>query len=126
MKNIWISLVVFTVMIFTMVISINYLNKTCNEFEKSADKLEILLNDDKWKEAYALSNKVYYRWEKQSTIIPIFINHAEVDLVNNEVMKLTQYVKCKSKDEALASNHAIKFYLNNIRTLQEVNIQNIF
>ncbi|OPJ60111.1 DUF4363 family protein [Clostridium oryzae] len=126
MKNIWISFVVFAVMLFLMTISINYLNTTCAKFQKSADTLELLLNQDRWKEAYDLSNNIYDRWEKQSTIIPVFVNHAEVDSVNNEVMKLTQYVKFKSKDEALASTHAIKFYLKSINALQQINIQNIF
>lgn len=126
MKNVFISLCIFVVIIIAMSFSIRYLNTTCSKLETNADKLEDLLNDEKWDEAYTLSNDLYDQWEKQYTIMPIFINHSEIDNLNNEIMKLTQYVKCKNKEESLASDHAIKFYLDSLKSLQKITIQNIF
>ncbi|MDP4089407.1 MAG: DUF4363 family protein [Bacillota bacterium] len=126
MKNAWISIGIFIVMLGGMFYSLNYLNKSCEKIENDSARLETLLNDEKWKEAYDLSNKLYYDWEEKAQIMPVFVNHMEIDALNNEILKLTQYVKTKSKDEALASAHSVKFYVKNIQSLQKVNIQNIF
>jgi hypothetical protein len=126
MRNVWISFGIFLVMIVGIYISLNYLNSTCAKFENDSSKLETLINDGKWDDADKLSNELFYEWEDKSKTLSIFINHMEIDAMNNEMLKLTQYVKCKSKDEALASNHAVKFYSKNITSLQKINIQNIF
>lgn len=126
MKNAWISLGVLVVMLGAMFFSIGYLNKSCAKIEKDSAKLEQLLNDEKWKDAYELSNKLYFDWEEKAQIMPVFVNHAEIDTLNNEILKLTQYVKTQCKEEALASAHSVKFYVKNIKSLQKVNIQNIF
>lgn len=126
MKNVIISICVFVIVIIAMVFSIRYLNTACSKLEVSVNKLELLLNEEKWAEADTLSNDLYDQWEKQYSIMPIFINHSEIDIMNNEILKLTQYVKCKNKEESLASDHAIKFYLDSLKSIQKVTIQNIF
>jgi hypothetical protein len=126
MRNVIISFVIFIGMVIIMAFSLNYLNKVCTEMEKASDKLEVLINNKDWDKAYDDSKKLLEEWDKYSRIIPIFANHSELDTLNNEMLRLTQYVKCKTQNEALASLHVIKFYLNNTKELQEFNIQNIF
>ncbi len=126
MKNIRISLGIFTLMIIAMFLSLDYLDKVCTIVENNSAELETLINEEKWLEADKLSNQLYYSWIKEAKVMSIFVNHAEIDMMNNEILKLTQYVKCKSKDEALASSHVIKFYSKSIVDLQKVNISNIF
>jgi hypothetical protein len=126
LKNIWISLGIFTLMIIAMFLSLDYLDKVCTLVENNSAELETLINEEKWLEADKLSNQLYYSWIKEAKVMSIFVNHAEIDMMNNEILKLTQYVKCKSKDEALASSHVIKFYSKSIVDLQKVNISNIF
>jgi hypothetical protein len=112
-------------MITTIFISVNYLNKTCEKMEANSNTLEDLINAEQWEEADALSNETLNQWKKYALIIPIFANHSELDTLNVEMLRLTQYTKCESKDEALASTHVIKFFLNNVKELQKVNLQNI-
>jgi hypothetical protein len=125
MKNAIISFIIFIIMITTMFISVKYLNKTCEQMEANSNTLEDLINAEQWEEADELSNKTLSQWKKYALIIPIFANHSELDTLNVEMLKLTQYTKCQSKDEALASTHVIKFFLNNVKELQKVNLQNI-
>jgi hypothetical protein len=113
-------------MVFAMGISVKYLNKVCSKMEDSSNVLEELINAEQWEEAYNLSSKTLDQWKKYSLIIPIFANHSELDTLNNEMLRLTQYTKCQSKEDALASVHVIKFFLDNVKELQKVNIQNIF
>lgn len=126
MKNSIISLIIFILMLSTMFYSVNYLNKVCTKIEKTSNQLEEMLNQEQWEEAYQVSKDMLEEWKKYHTIIPIFANHAELDNLNNEMLKLTQYIKCKNKDESLASTHVIKFFLESLIELQKVNLQNIF
>lgn len=113
-------------MVIVMAFSLYYLNSVCTKMEKSCNKLEDLINNKDWERAYDDSNKLLEEWEKYSRIIPIFANHAELDTLNNEMLRLTQYAKYKNPEESLASLHVIKFYLDNTIKLQKINIQNIF
>ena len=126
MKNVWFSIVMFSLMLIGIYFSLGYLDRACSKFENDSAKLETLINEEKWDEADKLSNQIFYEWETKSKVMSIFVNHLEIDSMNNEILKLTQYVKCKSKDESLASNHAVKFFTRNIISLQKINLQNIF
>ena len=125
MKNAAISFVIFTILVTTIFISVNYLNKTCEKIEANSNTLEDLINAEQWEEADDLSNQTLIQWKKYALIIPIFANHSELDTLNVEMLRLTQYTKCQSKDDALASTHVIKFFLNNVKELQKVTLQNI-
>lgn len=125
MKNVIISFVVFLAMVGTMIYSLGYLNKVCNDIAHKSDNLEEEISGDSWDKAMDTVNTLQKEWERQSKIIPLFVNHAEVDLLNNELLKLTQYVKCKNRDESLASTHVVKFYIDNIKSLQKVTIENL-
>ncbi len=125
MKNVIISFSIFVIMIIGMFFSLRYVNKICLELTETCDKLEVTITSEDWKKSYDDSLELLNDLKKESRIISMFINHQEIDHMTNELFKFTQYVKEKSKDEALASLHAIKFYIENIQEIQNVNIQNI-
>lgn len=126
MRNVVISFSIFIVMLGVMLFSLNYLNNVCTKFRDESNKLEELIKNSQWEEAAESANDMLDRWKRQSTIIPMFINHTEVDNLTNELLKLTQYVECKTADESLASTHVVKFWLDNIRALQKINFENVF
>ncbi|WP_139905042.1 DUF4363 family protein [Clostridium thermarum] len=125
MKNALISFSLFLLLLVGMYFSLNYLKSTCTKILADSTKLEELILDEKWEDADKLSNDLYYYWENKSMVLSIFVNHMEIDALNNEILKLTQYVRTKSKDESLASTHVVKFYTNSIINLQKITIQNI-
>lgn len=126
MKNILASFCIFILLISLMLFSINYLNKTCKTFETQSSNLEEITDEEKWDESYDLSLKLLNDWNEKSKTICMFVHHQEIDNINNEIWKLTQYTKLKNKDESMASIHVIKFLLNHINDLEKVNIENIF
>jgi hypothetical protein len=126
MRNVVISFSIFIVMLGVMLFSLSYLNNVCTKFRDESNKLEELIKNSQWEEAAESANDMLDRWKRQSTIIPMFINHTEVDNLTNELLKLTQYVECKTADESLASTHVVKFWLDNIRALQKINFENVF
>ena len=109
-----------------MLFSLNYLNKVCNEIEIATSNLETSVNNEDWDVAKKQSIKLLNTWEKYADNIAIFIHHEEIDNVNTEVSKLSQYIEFENKDESLADIHVIKFYINHINNFEKINPQNIF
>ncbi|MBU3209597.1 DUF4363 family protein [Clostridium algidicarnis] len=126
MRNMIISFSLFVVMIFSMSFSISYLNKTCKSLLECCDKLEEDISDERWNNIYEDSLDFLHKVQKDSKILSIFIDHQELDNMSNELYKFTQYTKWENKEESLASLHVVKFYLNHIKELQKINVQNIF
>lgn len=125
MKNVLYSLIIFIALLISVFFSIKYLNKSCSSLEALDTKLETLIEDSSWDNAYASSLELMNDWDHYSKVITIFVNHAEIDNINNELWKLTQYTKFKNRDESMACVHTVKFYLSHIRDMEKVNIQNI-
>ncbi|MBC2581535.1 DUF4363 family protein [Clostridium sp. DJ247] len=126
MKSILTAFIIFIIMLTTMFFSTRYLSKVCSNLKNLNTQIERDIDKDDWNSAYNHSLKFLNQWDKYSKRISIFVNHTEIDNINNELWKITQYTKVKNKDESLASNHVIKFYLDHIEDLEKVNLQNIF
>ncbi|MCY6958934.1 DUF4363 family protein [Clostridium brassicae] len=126
MKNVIASFTIFIFLIFSIVFSINYVEKTCNFYKIEASNLENVLINNDWENAYELSNTFLDNWKKDSKIIAIFVDHNHIDTVYTEALKLTQYTKCKDKSNSLASVHTLKFLMDDIVNFEKLTIQNIF
>lgn len=126
MKNIITSFVIFIAIMLSAIFSIRYLNGVCIKLEGLSMQIENNIQSNEWNKAYNNSLKFLNEWDKYSKKVSVFTHHAEIDNINNELWKLTQYTKEKNKDESLASAHVIKFYLKHIVEMEKVNLQNIF
>lgn len=113
-------------MIVGMFVSLNYLNKKCTYYGEVATKLEDTVNNESWEKAYDMSKDFLDQWKKDSKVISAFINHLQLDTINDSILKLTQYTKVHDKSESLAMIHDIKFFLEEILFLEKVTIENIF
>lgn len=126
MKNVVISILISVIMVIAMSFSIKYLNKASHDLGRINNEIEQNLTDDNWDEAYKTSIELTDRWKVYSKTIKLFIDHQEIDNIELELWKLPQYIKEKTKDESLASIHALKFLLNHIAELEKIKLQNIF
>ena len=126
MKAVYASIILFSVLIISIIFSIGYLNKTCDELSNIDINMENAIKNDSWEKAETFSKRFTNKWEKTSNEISVYVNHKEMDNINVELWKLTQYVKCQNKDESLASVHTIIFFIDHIKNMEKVNIQNIF
>ncbi|SFB36022.1 DUF4363 family protein [Clostridium frigidicarnis] len=126
MKKMIISIIAFICLILSMNFSLKYLNNVTMELESKNDLLEELIVNEDWDKSYDEVISLLDFIDENSTKMSIFINHQEINSIESEVFKLTQYVKSKTYDESLASIHYIKFSVKNINRLQKINIENIF
>jgi len=98
----------------------------CSDLIKTSDVLEEQITNDKWEDAYENSIKLTSKWKDYCTKVSIFVDHEEIDNIDHELWTLTQYTKCKNKDESLAAIHVVKFFINHITNMEKITVQNIF
>lgn len=125
MKNAVISLIIFTIMVTTIGFSLNYLNKVSDDLGRLNDEIEQYIADSNWDEAYKTSIEYTEKWNDYSEKLKLFVDHQEMDKIEEELFKLSQYIKEKTKEESLASVHVLKFLFDHISELEKLTIQNI-
>jgi len=126
MKNVIISVIIFFALLIGLFVSLNYLSSMCNDLVNLGDKIEDEISKENWQEAYDSSMNLTKEWKNHCDVISFFVHHQEIDNIDNELWKLSQYTKCQTKDESLASVHVVKFFINHIKNLEDLSIQNIF
>ena len=125
MKNTIISFMLFFSVLAFVIYSNNTLVKFCNKTLELSDEIEIFICEEKWKESYEKSLELKSVISEKFPSISIYINHTDMDNLNIEILKLTQYVKEEDSAEGLATLHIIKCYAEYMKELQEINIINI-
>lgn len=126
MKNIFVSIILFILLLFLIILPPHYLSRICGTLTDKTDDIELLVSNENWDDSYILSVQLLENWQDHKTLFSIFAPHDEIDDVNIEIYKLSQYVKCRDKSESLASIHLIKFLVNHLNELNKASIQNIF
>jgi hypothetical protein len=126
MKNIMVAFSIFIFMIIGIFLSIKAINLRCTNLQSLNSTLESYIIKDKYEDAYTLSINYIAQWKKTSKFLTIYIHHEDLDHVDNEVLKLTQYIKIKDKSEALATVHAMKYLIDHIMLHEKVTMSNIF
>jgi len=64
-------------------------------------------------------------YEKDMSIVTLFLNHEELDTIYNEALKLTQYTKEEDKTHSLSSIHLVKSLIEGIKEGQKITLRNI-
>lgn len=126
MRNVIVTFSLFLLTIIAMFISVNYVNRTCLELEKSCNLIEEKINSENWDTAKNESKKFSDKWIKKYKKIAVFVDHTEIDNINSKLFEANEYIKNKDKEESIASVKVIEYYLWHIRQLEQVSFSNIF
>lgn len=126
MKNLFISIILFFLLNVCILISINYLNKTCKNLITINSQIQSSIKENSWAKAEALTEGFSKEWISHTKMLSVFVDHKEMDEINIEFYKLMKYVSNESTDEASASSNVISFFLNHIMEMEKINPQNIF
>ncbi|CUQ18114.1 hypothetical protein BH721_06890 [Clostridium baratii] len=125
MKNTIVSIILFITVIGFVSFAHNELIDLCDAINMDSERIEELINEDNWDKAYEESVSLLSKLKDESLVSSMYINHVELDqLVDNTVL-VTVNVKCKSKNDALASLHVVKYNSNRIKEMQNPKLRNI-
>lgn len=126
MKNMITTCIIFFLMIFILFFASKYIVLTCDKLLDVSSEIEENIVNDNWDESYMLSFELLNIYEGHVANLTLFLNHTDFDNIYSEVIKLSQYSKCKNKDEALSSIHVVKTLINQVKELESISIGNIF
>lgn len=123
-KNI-ISFLLFFLVLGFVIFSNTKLVKFCDKTLEISNAIEELMDNENWEESYLKTLELKSVMSESFPSISVYINHTDMDNLNIEILKLTQYVKEEDSAEGLATLHVIKCYAEYMKELQEINIVNI-
>jgi len=126
MKNVLIAFSLFILMIIGIFLSINLINRRCNHLQNLNSTLESYIIKENYQDAYNLSLDYIAEWEKTSKFLTLYIHHEDIDHLDSELLKLTQYIKLKDNSEGLATVYVLKYLVAHIISHEKVSISNIF
>ena len=126
MRNVIITIFMFSAIILMCFISIKYLNRISSTMYTENASIINDIKDEDWKSAVSNSQHMSKDWHVYSNRCSVFVNHTLIDDISLEEHKLEAYITTKDKDEALASASSIKFLLERIKKLETINIENFF
>lgn len=125
MKNTYISIILFAALI-AVLFFLNYkFTDLCNEIVLSCDDIEILLNDFDEESAYEKSVNLLNLISEKADIPAIYLNHVDYDLIKNDSLKLSLYIRGDDRAESLATLHALRSTAQHLKELQSPNLKNI-
>jgi len=126
MKNVLIAFALFVIMIVGIFLSSTYINRSCIHLQNLNSTLESYIINEKYKDAYSLSLNYIDEWNKTSKFLTLYTHHEDLDYIDTETLKLTQYIKNEDKSEGLATVHVLKHLVDHIKAHEKVSISNIF
>lgn len=126
MKNMIGTTIIFIIMLTFLFFASKYITLTCDKMLDVTCEIEDNLVNDHWDESYMLSFELLNIYEGHVTNLTLFLNHFDFHNIYNEIIKLSQYTKCETKDEALASIHVLKALINEVKEMESLSVGNIF
>jgi len=126
MKNVLIAFTLFIIMIIGIFFSVNYINRSCIHLQNLNSTLESYIIKERYQATYNLTLNYITEWNKTSKFLTLYTHHEDLDYIDTEILKLTQYIKMEDKSESLATVHVLKHLVSHIMAHERVSIGNIF
>lgn len=125
MKKVILPFALFLAMLVGLYYSTKYTNNICDKLSEIAHETESSIAFEQWDNAYINSMVLLTSYEKDMSIVTLFLNHEELDIIYNEVLKLTQYTKEEDKTHSLSSIHLVKSLIEGIKEGQKITLRNV-
>lgn len=126
MKNTLISILLFILLLGFVIYANISLDKLCLNISEKCNTIEILIEEDDLHSAYLESQRILQELKDNSLLTSIYLNHCDFDNINNEAVRLAQYLKYNDISESSAALSQLRFFTDNIKKLQEPTFENIF
>lgn len=125
MKNTYISISLFIALVIGLFFLNNKFVNLCNEIIFKCDIIEEFLNIYDEDKAYDDSVALLELIIDEADIPAIYLNHVDYDMLKNDALKLSLYIRGDDRAESLATLHALRSTAEHLRDLQTPNLKNL-
>ncbi|WP_024831413.1 DUF4363 family protein [Ruminiclostridium josui] len=124
-KTLTIVVSLVLIIIVSGVLSLCYLNRSCEKLEKTVNSAGLFIQSKQWDSAEKLLQNFASDWDKTKFGWSILLDHFEIDNIDNSYTKTKKYVESKDYSSALAELEALKEYINHIPVKESFTLKNI-
>jgi hypothetical protein len=125
-KTIIIVIAIFIIIIIFGIIVQNYLESSSARLSKELETIELLALTDNMELANEINILLKEKWEKTKGKWSIFIDHYEIDNIEECMIKMNSFLEDrKITPELLGELKTLKFYVDHIPKREDFNLQNI-
>ncbi|MBE6052744.1 MAG: DUF4363 family protein [Clostridium sartagoforme] len=125
MKNTYISIFLFIALVIGLFFLNNKFVSLCNEVILKCDAIEDYLNNYDEENAYDDSVILIELIIDKADVPAIYLNHVDYDVLKNDALRLSLYIRGEDRAESLATLHALRSTAEHLRDLQTPNLKNL-
>ena len=122
--------IIVIILIFSLITILDVFTKSNTEsiMENMVNELNELYEQVSIEEKYNtnLINDIENGWKEKMKVMSLYLEHNELEKVNNSLAKLKSNVESKEKYMAVENIEEIKFLIEHIKNKNLLNIENIF
>lgn len=118
-------IVIFTLVLGFGIFTVNSLAKATEEITGNFEEIYNAIHEKNWKKAQEQIVYSQSLWNEHKTWWTVFINHQEIDNIDESFAKIGEYIK--SGDMALSSGELVvlKQSIEHIPIMETVNLKNV-
>lgn len=125
MKQAGVMIICIVLVVVSGICEVKYLNKSALYLRSDIEYIQNAINNDNYNIASTQSKAAYNSWSEMKKIWNIFINHEEIDDIENSMIDLKEHIEFQNKEECLVAIEKIKSELDHTVKRQELRIDNI-
>jgi len=106
---------------------------TQHVFDSAAERLETMISSlenniilKNWGEAQSTIENIEKDWTKTKKTWALFLDHTEIDNIDEALSKLKKYIDTREPSLALAEASTLKLFIVHIPEKEALNLENIF
>ena len=125
MKQVGVMIICIIIVVVSGICEIKYLNKSSIYLMSDIEYIKNAINNNNYDLASEKSKATYDWGGNIKKILNIFINHEEIDDIENSMIDLKEYIEFENKEECLVAIEKIKSELDHTIKRQQLRIDNI-
>ncbi len=125
-KQIITLIVSIFILIFFGIWEINYIENSSRYLLSDINYIENLVQNEQYELASNNFKNIENTWRELSGIWNIFVQHEEIDRVDEMIENYKTYISQKDKQNALVESNGLKRVIEHIVQNQKVLVENIF
>jgi len=126
MKSFIGALAVLVLLLVVACIYADCLNDTVDALNESINELEASIRNEDWNRCAGLTQSLIADWKKAEKWMKMFIDHRQMDVINQTVYEMEGYISCKNHDDSAAKVVMLQNLLEHIPASEAILFENIF
>lgn len=122
-----ISLSLLIIIIFAGAIWGNlYIMNAMDRLNNGITSVKENIDRDSWKEASETLKKIEQEWSKAQNIVPILVDHSELQNLETALAGLSSRIQHKNREEATTEINTARRLIRNVKEQEKFALRNIF